>query len=481
MRDVTYNIGGSVPPSAIDLEISILGTCMNDREAMLDAMDIIKTPEVFYKQSHQFIYAAFIALFTAGQPIDILTVTEKLKDSNHLEEVGGPLFITQLSGKGVIGSHTKSHCRIVLQRWMQREVIRISQESQKKSYDGQLDVNDIVSDMIRGVTDTLNVVIGDTTRHVGEVTMENVELIEKIMSGEKSLKGIPTGINELDEICNGLQKSDFVVIAARPSIGKTALMISMAYNISVVKEYTSVIFSLEMSTEQLDLRLKIGGSEIDSMKVYNGYINSVEFQRIRDVSDDIMNSKLFIDDTPGLSIMDIRARLQRLMLEQVIDVVFIDYIQLMKGTGKRGGNREQEVSMISQGLKNMGKEFNIPVIALAQLNRSVETFADQRPKLSTLRESGSLEQDADQVWLIYRASKAGIMQDEQGNPTYDRAEIIIAKHRNGATGSAHVGFHEKIMKFMGTEKLKDTQLDITYSDLHGDEPPEKDNPFERKS
>ena len=480
-RNVTYDIDlvnlGKVPPQALELEEAVLGTCMNDKEAILDAMDVIKSPEVFYKEAHQKIFAAFIALYTSGNPIDILSVTQQLKKDGCLEEVGGPLYITQLSGKAVIASHTSYHCKIILQKWMQREIIRITTESQGQAYDDSNDVADIASDMVRGVSDVLNVVVGDTTRHASEVTQENTAIIEKIMTGEHTLQGISTGIKELDDQCNGLQKSDLVIIAARPSIGKTALAVTMAYNISVINDFVSVIFSLEMSSHQLDMRLKILGSEVESSKVYRGHINTIEMQRIREVSDNIAASSLYIDDTPGLTLMDIRTRLQRIFMQRKVDVVFIDYIQLMKSNSRRGRSREQEVSEISQGLKNLAREFNIPVVAMAQLNRSVEMMSEQRPRLSTLRESGSLEADSDQVWLIYRAYKSGIKQYEDGTPTYDKAEIIVAKHRNGATGDVKVGFYEKIMKFMSLSKLGDTQLKITHSDLYGEISERETNPF----
>ncbi len=479
IRDITHEgiETPKIPPQAVDLEETVLGTCMNDKEAILDAMDTIKEPSVFYKDAHQKIFAAFIALYAAGNPIDLLTVTQQMRADDTLEESGGVLYVTQISGKGTIGSHTRYHCKIILQKWMQREIIRISMESEQKAFNETQDVHDIVSDMVRGVSDTLNVVTPDAARHISEVSDKNIEVIEKIMSGEYSLQGIPTMISELDEICNGLQKSDLIILAARPSIGKTALMASIVYNISVIRESVSVIFSLEMSSRQLDLRLKVLGTEIESTKVYKGNITTLEMQRIRDISSNISAAPIFIDDTPGLTIMDIRTRMLRISLEKNIGAVFVDYIQLMRSDSRRGRNREQEVSEISQGLKNIAREFNVPVVALAQLNRSVEMTADQRPKLSHLRESGALENDSDQVWLIYRAFKAGIWNDENGQSTYDKAEIIIAKHRNGATGSAHVGFHEKIMKFMSLTKLKDTQLEITHNDLYGHQGPAEENPF----
>jgi len=476
LKDITHlNLEyGKLPPQAIDIEEAVLGMCLNDKEALLDAVDILQNPVVFYKDAHQTIYSAMLELYKAGDPVDILSVTEKIKKKNEMEMVGGPLYITQLSGKAAGGFQTEYHCKIILQKWMAREVIRISSEATREAFDESIDVQDIIGNLVGGITNTMNSVSSNTTKHISEVSQRNVEAIEKIMTGEHTLQGISTGIKEIDDLCNGLQKSDYVIIAARTSMGKTSLMTTLAYNIAVLQEFVAVVFSLEMSEEQFDLRLKIGATEIESTKIYKGNINTLEMQSIREKSADIEASKLFIDDTAGLTLMEMRTKLKRVSMKENIDVVFVDYIQLMRVGDRRGKTRENEVSEISQGLKTLAKELNVPIVALAQLSRATEMSSDQRPKLSHLRESGSLEMDSDQVWFIYRPFKVGIKEIDHES-TYDKAEIIVAKHRNGPTGSAHVGFHEKIMKFMSKDKLKDTQLEISHSDLYGTEPGE--NPF----
>ncbi len=478
-RDITHDLGsmaeyGKIPPQAVDIEEAVLGVCLNDKEALLDAVDVIHNPEVFYKQHHQSIYAAIIGLYKQGNPVDILSVTEQLRKDKKLEEAGGPLYITQLSGKAAGGFQTEYHCKILVQKWMSREMIRISSESSRSCYDESLDIQEVISNMISGITDAMNVISANTTQHIGEVTRENVDLIEKIMTGEHTLQGISTGISEIDDICNGLQKSDLIIIAARTSMGKTSLAATITYNLSVAKQHAVMVFSLEMSAMQFDLRLKILATAIESTKMYKGQINSAEMQSIREVSENIAASKLFIDDTAGLTLLEMRTKLKRIFLHENIEVAFVDYLQLMKVDHQRSRTRENDVSEISQGLKNMAREFNIPIIALSQLSRATEMSSDQRPKLSHLRESGAIEQDSDQVWFIYRPWKVGIEEDSEGNKTYDKAEIIIAKHRNGRTGSAMVGFHEKIMKFMSKDKLKDSQLEILYTDLYDTD---KTNPF----
>ena len=476
-RDVTYNTGmGKLPPQAIDIEEAVIGICLNDTNALLDAMDIIKSPSVFYKDHHQKIFTAIMSLYARGGAVDILSVTEELKKLGNLEEVGGPLFITQLSGKAAGGFQTAFHSKIIIQKWIAREVIRITTDTQRKAFDETEDIQDTIGDMVSGITDAINGISAASTQHISGVTNENLTMIEEIMQGTRTLQGISTKIIELDDFCNGLQNSDLIILAARTSMGKTSLAATIAYNVAVVQKIPTIFFSLEMTNRQLDLRLKILSSEIESDRVYKGKLNGIEYQRITEETKKIADSKLFVDDTPGITLMDMRTKLKRISMKENIGLVLVDYLQLMRTNDRKGKNREQEVSEISQGLKNIAKEFNVPVIALSQLSRATEMSSDQRPKLSHLRESGSQEQDADQVWFIYRAFKVGIKQDDHGNSTYDKAEIIIAKHRNGPTGSAHIGFHEKIMKFMSKDKLGDTQLQISEDDLYGGQPPEE-NPF----
>lgn len=464
--DSTYLIDyGKIPPQAVDIEEAVLGVCLNDKEALLDAMDKIHDPVIFYKETHQIIFQAMLKLYRSGNPVDILSVKELLQKTTKLKEIGGPLYLTELSGKAAGGFQTEYHCKILVQKWISREVIRISHESSRSAFDEDKDVQDVISEMISGITNALNVISSASTKHISEISNSNAEMIGKIMKGEYTLQGISTGIKEIDDFCNGLQKSDFVIIAARTSIGKTALAVTLAYNIAVLNNYTVLFFSLEMSVNQMDLRLKILATEIESTKIYKGNLSGTEYQDICEKSETISKSKLYIDDTAGITLMDMRTKIKRLTLKEKIDVIFVDYLQLMRLDDTKGKTRENIVSEISQGLKNIAKEFNIPIVGLSQLSRATELSSDQRPRLSHLRESGSQEQDADQVWFIYRPWKVGI-KDIEGVSTYDKAEIIVAKHRNGPTGSANIGFHEKIMKFMSLDQLKDTQLEISDADLY---------------
>ncbi|MEJ2594100.1 MAG: replicative DNA helicase [bacterium] len=391
---------GKVPPQAIELEEAVLGAMMLEKDAVSAVIDIL-SPAVFYKESHQKIYGAIQQLFGKSEPIDILTVTNELKSSGDLEIVGGPYYITSLTSRIASAANVEYHARIILQKHIQRELISISSEI---------------------------IAARDSDTH---------------------LVGIPTGFTELDRITNGWQRSDLIILAARPSMGKTALALTMARNMAVDFKKSVAIFSLEMSAVQLVTRLIASESEIRSDKLKRGDLAGHEWQKLDSKIQQLIEANIFIDDTPALTIFELRAKCRRLKQQHNIEMVFVDYLQLMSGGGDNRGNREQEISQISRSLKALAKELNIPVLALSQLSRAVENRPGQtkRPILSDLRESGAIEQDADLVLFIYRPEYYKLDQFDDGTSTHRVAELIIAKHRNGAVGDLRLKFIDTFAKF----------------------------------
>jgi replicative DNA helicase len=444
---------GKMPPQALELEEAVLGAIMLEKDAVIAILDIL-TPDSFYKDAHQKIYRAIIDLSTNEKPIDILTVTEELKKEKHLDEVGGPYYISQLTSRVASAANVEFHARIIQQKYIQRELIRITSDIQTKAYDESIDVNDLL-DYSEG--QLFEIAQGNIKKDIIKINMliaEAVKQIEEAGKREDNLSGVPSGFTRLDRMTSGWQRSDLVIVAARPSMGKTAFVLSMTRNIAIDHKRPVAIFSLEMSSLQLVNRLISCESEIQSERIRNGKLSHDEWKQLDTKIKPLENAPIFIDDTPGISIFELRAKCRRLKKQHDVQIVVIDYLQLMTGTPETKGNREQEVSIISRSLKSLAKELNVPVIALSQLNRSVEMrTGNKRPQLSDLRESGAIEQDADLVCFIHRPEKYGIMEDEDGNSTVGMAEIIIAKHRNGAIGDVKLRFRDVIAKFVDYDEL----------------------------
>jgi len=442
---------GKMPPQAIELEETVLGAIMLEKDAVLSIIDILK-PQSFYKESHQKIYQAIVDLSTNSNPIDILTVTEELRKRNLLEEIGGPFYITQLTSRVASAAHIEFHARIIAQKYIQRELIRISTEIQNRSYDESMDVDDLLDYSENELFKIAEGNIKKDTAKINVLVNEAIKQIEIASKREDKLSGVPSGFSKLDRLTSGWQKSDLVVIAARPSMGKTALVLSMTRNMAIEHSKPIAIFSLEMSSIQLVNRLIVAETELSSDKIRNGNLQDFEWEQLDFKIKDLVEAPIFIDDTPAISIFELRAKCRRLKMKHDIQVIIIDYLQLMSGSPEMKGNREQEVSMISRALKSIAKELDVPVIALSQLNRSVEVRSgSKRPQLSDLRESGAIEQDADMVIFIHRPEKYGITEDEDGNSTIGLAEIILAKHRNGAVGDVHLRFRSEFAKFQDIE------------------------------
>lgn len=447
-----YSDHGRVPPQAIDLEEAVLGAMMLEQNALTNVIDILK-PEVFYKESHQKIFSAIHQLFGGGQPVDILTVTEALKKRGELDLVGGAYTISMLTNRVASSANVEYHARIVLQKYLQRELIRISSDIIKESYEDTKDVFDILDKAEQGLFAVSETNLRRSYSDMHSLIRDAIEQIEGAKNREGHISGIPSGFTDLDRITAGWQKSDLVVLAARPGMGKTAFVLTMARNMAVDFKKPIAIFSLEMAGVQLVTRLIASETELAADKLKRGQLEDFEWEQLNARLSAITEAPLYIDDTPALSIFELRAKCRRLKAQHNIEMVIVDYLQLMSsGSDNHRGNREQEISNISRSMKSLAKELNIPVIALSQLSRAVETRGgSKRPILSDLRESGAIEQDADMVLFIYRPEYYQITEDEQGNSTEGLAQLIIAKHRNGATDTINLRFIQNFAKFTDYE------------------------------
>ncbi|MEA3316872.1 MAG: replicative DNA helicase [Bacteroidota bacterium] len=455
-KAIQSNEYGKLPPQAIDLEEAVLGAILLEKNAIIAVMDLI-SHESFYKESHQEIYKAAIHLSQELQPIDILTVTEELRKREQLDNIGGPFYITQLTSKVASSAHIEYHARIIAQKHIQRELIRVSTEIQEKAFDDTIDVDDLMDFSEAELFKIAEGNIKKETSKINAVMKEAIRQIEEASQREDGLSGVPSGYTKLDRITSGWQKTDLVIVAARPSMGKTAFVLSMTRNMAVQHKQSVAMFSLEMSSIQLVNRLIVSETELASEKIRNGNLEQHEWTQLDSKIKNLVEAPIFIDDTPGISVFELRAKCRRLKSQYDIDIIIIDYLQLMTGPPETKGNREQEISTISRSLKGIAKELNVPIIALSQLNRSVELRSgSKRPQLSDLRESGAIEQDADMVLFINRPEKYGILEDEDGNSTQGIAEIIIAKHRNGALDDINLRFTDYLAKF---EDLEDSSIE----------------------
>lgn len=439
---------GRIPPQALDMEEAVLGAMMLDQNALNQVIEILQ-PEVFYKNAHKSIFEAINNLFKDSEPVDILTVTQKLQKMGELESVGGAYYISQLTSRIASAANIEFHARIILEKFLQRELIRISNDIIKESFENSADVFDILDKAEKELFGLSETNLRRNYTDMPSLVKQAVEEIENAKGNEDMVTGIPSGFKGIDKITAGWQKSDLIVLAARPGMGKTAFVLSMARNIAVQFKKPLAVFSLEMAGIQLVMRLIASESELAADKLKKGNLEQYEWEQLNAKLRNLTDAPLFIDDTPALSVFELRAKCRRLKAQHDIQMVIIDYLQLMSGAGEKGGNREQEISNISRSLKSLAKELNIPIIALSQLSRATETRGgDKKPILSDLRESGAIEQDADMVCFIYRPEYYKIMDDGEGNTTEGMAEFIIAKHRNGALEDIKLRFIKHFAKFM---------------------------------
>ena len=480
-RNLTINKNlslGKLPPQALDLEESVLGALMLEKDALTNVIDILK-PENFYKDANREIYQAIIDLFNNSEPVDLLTVTAQLKKNGKLDIVGGSYYVTQLTTRVNSASNIEYHSRIILEQSIKRQLIEVSGEVQKEAYEDTTDVFDLLDNTEQSLFDISESHIRKNYSQVSGIMKEAIEELESKKSKKDGITGVPSGFIDLDNITSGWQPSDLIIIAGRPSMGKTAFVLSMMRNASIDHDLPMAIFSLEMSSLQIVNRLISSEAELDSDKIKKGNLKDYEWQQLLHKTDQLNNAKIFIDDTPALSILELRAKSRRLKSQHNIQCIIVDYLQLMSGEyGKTSGNREQEIASISRSLKAIAKELNVPVLALSQLSRAVETRGgDKRPVLSDLRESGSIEQDADMVLFIYRADRYDINEDEDGNLTAGVAEILLRKNRNGPTGKVKLKFIERFAKFADMSSSDENENRKYQSKANNGFNSGEDNPF----
>ncbi len=448
-----YEIG-KLPPQAVDLEEAVLGALMLDKDALTSTIDKLK-PKVFYKEAHERIFAAIQKLFSRSEPIDILTVTQELRKSGELEIVGGAYYISQLTNRVASAANIEYHARIIQQKYIQRELIKMSTDTIRDSYEETSDVFELLDRAEKNLFEVVDGNIRTSYEGIATAMGKAIKEIEAARMLKTGITGVPSGFITLDKVTSGWQKADLVVIAGRPAMGKTAFVLSMARNAAVEAGKPVAIFSLEMSNIQLVNRLISSESELPSEKLKKGQLEEYEFQQLNTKITRLSESQIYIDDSPALNIFELRAKARKLVHQHGVELIVIDYLQLMQAASEPGkGNREQEVSAISRALKSIAKELKIPIIALSQLNRSVEVRGGtKRPQLSDLRESGAIEQDADMVIFLHRPEYYGMYEDEKGNPTHGLCEVIIAKHRNGPVTSVNVRFIETLAKFVDLETM----------------------------
>jgi replicative DNA helicase len=457
---------GKLPPQVLELEEAVLGAMMIDKKGVDDVIDIL-SPDAFYKDAHKHIFEAIVQLFTETQPIDLLTVSAQLKKNAKLDLAGGDFYLIQLTQKISSSAHIEFHSRIILQKFIQRSLIRISSEIIEESYDETTDVFDLLDRAESKLYEVTQGNIKRSSETAQSLVLQAKKRIEEI-AGQEGLSGVATGFEKLDKITSGWQPSDLIIIAARPAMGKTAFVLSMARNMAIDYGMPVALFSLEMASVQLITRLISSETGLSSEKLRTGKLEKHEWEQLSTKVKNLEKAPLYIDDTPSLSIFDLRAKARRLVSQHGIRIIIVDYLQLMTagGNGKGGGNREQEISTISRNLKALAKELNVPVIALSQLSRAVETRgSSKRPLLSDLRESGAIEQDADIVSFLYRPEyyKIDEWDDDEASPTAGQAEIMIAKHRNGSIENVRLKFIGHLGKFDNLEDHSGNYDDLPSS------------------
>jgi len=443
---------GRVLPQAIPLEEAVLGAIMVDKDGLTSVIDILRK-ESFYKEEHKFIYEAMLELFEKSQPIDLLTVHEALKKAGTMENVGGVNYLMDLTHRVASAANIEYHARIVAQKYIQRELIRVSTDTIKDSFEDTTDVFELLDAAERNLYEITEQNLSTGFESLKALAVKARNEIETVSVKSDGLTGVPTGFEELDKMTSGWQKSDLVIVAARPGMGKTAYTLSLAHNAAKFGKGVAV-FSLEMANLQLVNRLIAMEAEVDSRKLRNGDLSSEEWDRLHGAVERLSELPIYIDDTPGINIFELRAKCRRLKQNHNIEMIIIDYLQLMTGAPNGGGgNREQEISTISRALKGLAKELSVPVLALSQLSRAVETRGgNKRPQLSDLRESGAIEQDADMVTFIYRPAYYDLEPEDPSVPK-DAAEIIISKHRNGSLGSVFLKFIPQYVKFAEPDNM----------------------------
>ena len=429
-----------IPPHSVESEQSILGSIILDKDAIITVAETIN-PSDFYKEAHKIIYESMLSLNSNNEPIDLITLIEELRKEGHLDNIGGISYLTSLSTIVPTTSNVKYYANIVKEKSVMRQLIKASNEIINLGYDASTDVQEILNKAEKSIFDISQEKSGDDIQPITAVLQDTFAMIEKLCTEKKEVTGITTGFKDLNKKINGLQRTDLILLAARPAMGKTAFSLNLVQNAALKGDASVAVFSLEMSKEQLVQRMLSAQSNVELSKIKTGTLGESDWPRIIDGMAVLSEAKIFIDDTPGIKISEIRSKCRRLKMEKGLDLILIDYLQLMEGEGKNE-NRQQEIAKISRSLKILAKELDCPVVALSQLSRSPELRKDHRPILSDLRESGSIEQDADIVMFLYR--------DEYYHDDSEKkniGEVIVAKNRHGETGNVELVWFGQVQKF----------------------------------
>ncbi len=429
-----------VPPQNLDAEESVLGGVLFDVHALDRVIEVLSV-EDFYRESHRKIFRAMLALSEKTEPIDLITLSDLLKARGELQDVGGATYLAELADKVPSAANIGHYARIVREKAVLRNLINVCNEITSRCYNGQEDIEPFLDEAERLIFDVSEKRVRPAFYKMGDMIMDTIKMVEQLFERKELVTGVPTGFLDLDRMTAGLQPSDLIIVAARPSMGKTAMVLNVAQYVALHANIAVAIFSLEMSKEQLVLRMLCSEARVDNAKVRTGYLGERDFPRLAMAAGRLAEAPIYIDDTPAQNVLELRAKARRLKREANIGLVIIDYLQLMRGLTAQE-NRTQELSEISRSLKSLAKELNIPVIALSQLNRQVEQRADRRPMMADIRESGAIEQDADVIMFIYRDEV--YKQDSQDEGV---AEIIIGKQRNGPTGTIRLAFRREYTRF----------------------------------
>ncbi len=452
--DVSTLVYGKVPPQAPELEEAVLGAAMLEKDTFAQILEVIQSADCFYIDAHQKIYGAMRRLFDKGTPVDLLTITEELRKSNELELVGGPYYLTRLTMSVLSSAHVEAHARLIMEKFIQRELIRISSSVISDAYEDSTDVFDLLDKAETGLYDITDKHLRKNFKSLQEVLVRTINEIDETRKKTDDVTGVPSKFAALDAITGGWQKTDLIILAARPAVGKTAFTLNLAMNaaMNAGKAFPVALFSLEMGAGQIVKRMLSCVTEVSMEAITKGKMAEHEFIQMSQRMTKLSQAKIFIDDQAALNIFELRAKARRLKQKHDIQMILIDYLQLMQASVEKGGNREQEISKISRDLKALAKELEVPIIALSQLNRSVETRKESKvPQLSDLRESGAIEQDADLVMFLYRPEYYGNGTNEMGETIEGETHIHIAKHRNGSTGQVKVRFIKEYQKFVDME------------------------------
>lgn len=432
---------GRIPPHDIEAEQAILGSMLTDKDAVLSSVEALKE-EAFYREDNKAIYAAILSLYAKSEPIDIITVKNELVEAGNFERVGGMEYLASLPDKVPTTANAERYVKIVEEKYMLRNLIQSANDLLALGYDETEEVDDILDVAEKKIFDLAQ---NKNTRgyaSIKDVLVESFAELERLYNQKGSITGVPTGFIDLDNMTSGLHGSELIILAARPAMGKSAFAINIATNAAVKNNVPVVIFNLEMSKEQIGNRILCSEAMVDSNKIRTGQIEDSDWGKLATASGILSDAPIYIDDTPGITVMEIRAKCRKLAMDKKIGMIVIDYLQLIRGSNKKNGTREQEISEISRSLKILAKELNVPVIALSQLSRSVESREDKRPMLSDLRESGAIEQDADIVMFLYRDDYYN-----EDSSDKNKAEVILAKHRGGSTGTRKLLWMPSYTKF----------------------------------